>query len=106
MTQQITLGNFNPATNHVFARGSFNNWGNDNTATSPLPLTNNPAGPNTNLYTGIYTGPTGVEGGFIANYGSVQFYKYYIDLNSNWESPPQQSVDGSGNRPYNLLATN
>lgn len=106
MTQQIVLGNFIPGTSQVFARGSFNNWGNDNTATSPFPLTNNPAGPNTNLYTGVYLGPTGAEGGYAANHGSVQFYKYYIDTGSAWESPSAQSVDNSGNRVFNLLEAN
>ncbi len=105
MTQQIVLGNFIPGTSIVYARGSFNNWGNDNTATSPFPLTNNPAGPNTNLYTGVYQGPTGTEGGFAANHGSVQFYKYYIDTGGNWESPSVQSVDSTGNRVFNLLQT-
>src|ERR1035438_9622231 len=58
MTQQIALGNFVPGTDHAYARGSFNDWGNDATATSPFSLTNNPAATNTNLYTGVFVGPT------------------------------------------------
>jgi hypothetical protein len=103
MTQQIVLGNFIPGTSHVFARGSFNNWGNDASPTSPFPLTNNPAGPNTNLYTGTYYGPTGVEGGYVADHGSIQAYKYYIDTPEAWESPSAQSVDNTGNRRFNML---
>ncbi len=111
MTQQIALGSFHPGTDLVFARGSFNDWGNDNTTTSPFPLTNNPAAANTNLYTGIYMGPTGVEGGYIANYGSVQFYKYWYGTNSTdssgvYESIPSQDTDSSGNRVVNLLFVN
>ena len=107
VTQQITLGNFVPGTDHVFARGSFNNWGNDNTATSPFPLTNNPAAANTNLYTGVFLGPTYAEGGEIDNPGSPEHFKYYIDhANVGYETPSAQSVDGTGNRVYNLLQTN
>jgi hypothetical protein len=107
LTQQIALGNFTPGTSHVFARGSFNNWGNDNTATSPFPLTNNPAAPNTNLYTGEFLGPTYTEGGEIDNPGAPQHFKYYIDnAPVPYESPSPQSIDGTGNRVYNLLQAN
>jgi len=99
LTQQITLGNFTPGTDNVYARGSFNSWGS-------FPLTNNPAAANTNLYTGVFLGPTGVEGGQIDNPDAPEWYKYYIDRNSNWESPPAQSTDGTGNRVYNMLDTN
>ena len=74
LTQQITLGNFTPGTDNVFARGTFNNWG--NSPQVPFPLTNNPAAANTNLYTGVFLGPTGTEGGQIDNPDSPQWYKY------------------------------
>jgi hypothetical protein len=104
MTQQAVLGNFTPGTDHVFARGSFNNWG--NSPQSPFPLTNNPAAANTNLYTGVFLGLTGTEGGQSDNPNSPQHYKYYIDRGSNWESPPSQSTDGTQNRVYNMLEVN
>src|ERR1035437_1790378 len=104
MTQQITLGNFIPGTSSVYARGTCNNWG--NSPDSPFLLTNNPAAVNTNLYTGVFVGSTGVEGGQIDNHGSVEFYKYYIDTGATWESPSAQNTDASGNRIYNLLQTN
>lgn len=47
MTAQVQGATFNPATDTVWARGSFNGWGN-------FVLTNNPSGANTNLYTGTY----------------------------------------------------
>ncbi|MGD0261853.1 MAG: hypothetical protein ABSD29_18955 [Verrucomicrobiota bacterium] len=106
LTQQIVLGNFIPGTSHVYARGSFNDWGNDNTATSPFPLTNNPAAANTNLYTGVFIGPTGVEGGEIDNYGSIEYYKYYIDTGTAWDQPSAQNSDSGDNRAYNLLEIN
>lgn len=106
MTQQIALGTFIPGTSHVFARGSFNDWGNDATATSPFPLTNNPAAANTNLYTGVFLGPTYTEGGEIDNPGAPEFYKYYIDTGTDWDQPTAQNTDSSGNRVYNLLQAN
>jgi hypothetical protein len=107
MTTQIQLGNFNPGTDTVAARGSFNNWGNDNTPTSPFPLTNNPAAANTNLYTGVFLGPTGAEGGQIDNPDSPQHFKYWISTGSGvYESVPPQSTDSTGNRVYNLLDSN
>ena len=50
MTAQVQGATFVPATDTVYARGSFNGW----PATGGLVLTNNPAAANTNLYTGTY----------------------------------------------------
>src|SRR5215471_18935633 len=73
MTQQAILGTFIPGTSTVYGRGSFEGWGLD------FPLTNNPAGANTNLYSGIYS--------IADTNGTVEQYKFYIDTGSNWESP-------------------
>ena len=85
MTQQITLGAFIPGTSIVYGRGSFEGWGTD------FPLTNNPAGANTNLYTGTYniTDPA----------STVEQYKFFIDTGANWESP---SSTGGQNRQFTL----
>ena len=100
MTQQIVLGNFIPGTSQAYSRGSFNGWG-------TFPLTNNPAAANTNLYTGVYLGATGTEGGEIDNPGSPEHFKYAIGTaDAGYETPSAQSIDGSGNRVYNLLQTN
>ena len=50
MTAQVQGATFVPATDTVYARGSFNGW----PGTGGLVLTNNPAAANTNLYTGTY----------------------------------------------------
>ncbi|MBU6410399.1 MAG: hypothetical protein KGR98_08420 [Verrucomicrobia bacterium] len=47
MSVQVQGGSFNPATDTVSARGSFNGWG-------TFVLTNNPSSANTNLYTGAF----------------------------------------------------
>jgi hypothetical protein len=55
MTAQVQGGTFKPATDTVWARGSFNGWGN-------FVLTNNPSGSNTNLYTGMYNDTADANG--------------------------------------------
>jgi hypothetical protein len=50
MTAQVQGASFNPSTDTVYARGSFNGW----PAAAGLILTNNPSASNTNLYTGTY----------------------------------------------------
>jgi hypothetical protein len=91
MTQQTTLGNFIPGTSTVYVRGSYNGWGGTGTA-----MTNDPAG-NTNLYSMTVVGNPDVP-------GSPQFFKYYVDTGTDWETaPPMLNADGSGNRVYNLL---
>jgi hypothetical protein len=47
MTDAITSATFDPATQTVAARGTFNAW-------NPFALTNNPTGPYSNLWTGTY----------------------------------------------------
>src|SRR4029077_20552469 len=85
MTQQIVFGTFTPGTSVVYGRGSFEGWGLD------FPLTNNPAGANTNLYLGTYD---------IADAAStVEQYKFYIDTGANWENP---TSTGGNNRTFTL----
>jgi hypothetical protein len=84
----VAIGNasFNPLTQTVAARGSFSNW-------NPLPLTNNPAGPNPALYTGT----TNVVGGN----GTVLQYKYTIEPGAVYEPV---ALGGNHNRLVTLPA--
>ena len=78
---------FIPGTSHVFARGSFNGWGQG-------ALTNNPGASRlaTNLYSGTFHDTADAN-------GSTLQYKYYIDTGDNWESP---ASTGGGNRTATL----
>lgn len=73
MTSQVALGNFRPGTDLVEAAGTFqtNQW----TAgvSGGFQLTNNPAGANTNLYSGTYA-----DGNYA---GTWQQYKFVIVTN-------------------------
>ena len=90
LTQQIVMGHFIPGVSAISLRGSFNGWG---TTT----MTNDPTGPNTNLYSTVLA-VTDVP-------LSLQRFKYYIDSNDNWEDPAAINQDCTGNRFVNLLAT-
>ncbi len=71
MTAQVTAGTFTNGNGTVAAHGSFDGWG------SGVNLTNNPAGANTNLYTGT------ADDADDAN-GTVLIYKYV--LNGTYEN--------------------
>jgi hypothetical protein len=71
MTAQIQNNAFTPGVNVVNARGTFNGYG-------TYALTNNPAGVNTNLYSGTVNDTTDAN-------GSTMQYKYCID-GGGWES--------------------
>jgi hypothetical protein len=85
MSQQSVIGAFIPGTSTVYGRGSFEGWGTD------FPLTNNPAGANTNLYSGTYDVADAA--------GTVEQYKFYIDTGSNWENPTSTA---GNNRTFTL----
>jgi len=71
MSVQVGLGTFVPGANHVSARGTFNGWG-------ELVLTNNPSGPNTNVYSGTANDASNPNGG-------VETYKFYNSRNGQWD---------------------
>jgi len=71
MSVQVGLGTFVPGVNHVSARGTFNGWG-------ELSLTNDPAGLNTNLYSGTVNDTSNPNGG-------VETYKFYNSRNGQWD---------------------
>jgi hypothetical protein len=80
---QIALGNFNPTTDYVEARGSFNNdWA------GGFSLTNSPAAPN--IYTGVF-----VDTGDVI--GTAMSFKFVLN-GSTWES--------INNRSFTLASTN
>ena len=81
---QIALGNFDPATGFVEARGSFNNnWAGGFT------LTNSPD--NTNVYSGTWIDTTDVPGNSIG-------YQFVLN-GTTWET-------AVGNRAYTVTSTN
>ncbi len=76
MSAQIGAGNFNPATDLVEVRGSFNGWASGTT------MTNDPAQPH--LYSGTYTEAEMPP-------GAIREYKFvYVDIGyqAHWESLP------------------
>ena len=81
MTAQVILGNFDPSTGTVEVRGNFNGWG-----TPQILCTNNPAGPNTNIYTAVVTIADGI--------GVQEQYKFFasVPVNSGWETPANRTV--------------
>jgi hypothetical protein len=90
MSAQVLSGAFTPGVNNLEARGSFQNpqW------SGGFSMTNDPAGVNTNLFSGSYE---------VIGQPSAQFaYKYVWDA-STWESPVST---GGGDRHFNLLTTN
>src|SRR5262249_16411665 len=84
MGVQIALGNFDPATGIVEARGTFSRWG------GGFALTNSPDNPI--IYSGIWVDSSEMPGSTIQ-------YQYALNNGANWET----SV---GNRNYTLTTTN
>ena len=70
MQAQVEATNFNPNTDFVKVRGTFNSWG----ETDMFPDT-----VNTNVYTNVVVITDGV--------GSIQQYKFYSTSSIGWESP-------------------
>lgn len=75
MTAQVLNGNFDPTTGSVELRGNFNGWG-----TPQILCTNNPAAPNTNIYSVVVPLVDGV--------GAREQYKFWstVPVNSGWET--------------------
>ena len=85
MSVQVGNGTFVPGVNHVSARGTFNGWG-------EAWLTNNPAGPNTNLYTGTVNDTTNPN-------GDVETYKFYNSRNGQWDDGAVNNSGKNRRRP-------
>jgi hypothetical protein len=96
MTDAVTTGAFDPATQTVAARGTFDAW-------SPFALTNNPTGPNTNLWTGTYNVTSNVyNSATVSANGTVMSYKYTIEPGATYESV---YLGGTHNRLLALPST-
>ena len=80
MTEAIAIAAFDPATQTVAARGSFNGW-------DAVALTNNPAGSNPNLWTGTYNVTSNVYSGTtVSANGTVMSYKFHGQPGATYES--------------------
>lgn len=91
MSAKILTGAFVPGTTPIDVRGSFNGW-----SGGTNPLTNNPAAPNTNVYSTVITIIDGV--------GSVEAYKFTYDSGgTQWESPDPARGPTSGPNDYNRV---
>lgn len=95
MSSQISLGNFNPATDLVFVSGAFNGWG--GTGTNALALTNVPTyGGNTNIYYATNE--------FIGAPGSAAS-EYKFTSSAAVYSGSSGYEPRANNRTFNLLST-
>ena len=98
LAQQINVGAFDPSSSSVYARGTWNGW-----STTDV-MTNNPAILRTNqnglVTSNVYVCTSSVVG----SPGETMDFKYYIDLNNNYESPSAGTGDPSdhNNRFFNL----
>lgn len=92
----MSTAGLDPATQTVAARGTFNAW-------SPFALTNNPTGPNPNLWTGTYNVTSNVyNNATVSANGTVMSYKYTIETAATYETV---FLAGSHNRLLNLPST-
>lgn len=75
MTAQVLNGNFDPTVGTVEVRGNFNGWG-----TPQILCTNNPAAPNTNIYSVVVLLVDGI--------GAMEQYKFWssVPVNGGWET--------------------
>jgi hypothetical protein len=92
----MSTSGIDPATQTVAARGSFNGWG-------AVALTNNPSGPNPNLWTGTYNVTSNLYNGTtVSANGTVMSYKYTIEPGATYETV---FLGGNHNRLLNLPST-
>lgn len=93
MSQQVVLGNFNPATDTMTVNGSFNGWG-----TTAFALTNNPAIMVTNEPSGTITSNVWVGTFMVGGSPWQDFeYKYVIQPAGSYEGPGAANNDTQQN---------
>lgn len=92
MAQQINIGAFNPGTDTVYARGTFNSF------SQSLPMTNDPSIHRTNAFGAVTTDVWVAETNIECTAGSQVEYKFFIDNGNNWENPAIGDPDNSNNR--------
>ena len=98
LAQQINVGAFDPASSIVYPKGTFNGWGTFDAMTNdPTILRTNQNGLVTsNVYVNTYN--------ILGSPGQTMDFKFFIDKNSNYESPAAGTGDPSdyNNRFFNL----
>jgi hypothetical protein len=98
MAQQTNVGAFDVSSSLIYPKGTWNGWG------TPDAMTNDPTILRTNQYglvtSNVYVFTYSVTG----SPGQTMDFKYFIDLNSNYESPAPGTGDPSdnNNRFFNL----
>ena len=95
MTYQVQAGTFTNGVNLVYARGTFNAYGAGTNAPGFL-LTNNPAGINTNLYTGTYDDTVDTN-------GAQMQYKFYSSVTLPPDSNGYETTAAYNNNRVTLL---
>jgi hypothetical protein len=104
MAEEVLLGHFNPASDQLDIRGSFNGWAN-----SGAYLTNNPSIRVTNsggiittyAYTGTFPITTGAQIPGVPSTNAMMEWKAVEDLSSGtqaWENPGTANRDDANNR--------
>ncbi len=85
MTVQLLNGSFDPSTATVEVRGNFNSWG-----STQIVCTNNPAAPNTNIYSAV--------GRIVDGIGAPEQFKFWATglPNAGWETM-------ADNRPFKMI---
>jgi hypothetical protein len=101
MSEEIELGHFNPATDQLDIRGSFNGWGNtgDYLTNDPSIVVTNAGGVlTTNVYTLTIPITQGAEVPGVPATNAAMEWKAVEDPSGAWESPKYPNADDAGNR--------
>lgn len=105
MSEEIQLGHFNPSTDKLDVRGSFNGWGNSGAylALDPsIHVTNSGGVITANVYTLTLPITTGAQIPGTPATNAMMEWKAVEDISSsganNWESPGPANADDAGNR--------
>jgi hypothetical protein len=101
MSEEIQLGHFNPSTDQVDIRGSFNGWGNTGdylTNDSSIIVTNTGGILTTNVYTLTLPITQGAEVPGVPATNAAMEWKAVEDPSGAWESPQYPNSDDAGNR--------
>jgi hypothetical protein len=101
MSEEIQLGHFNPTTDQLDIRGSFNGWSNTGaflTNDPSLIVTNGGGILTTNVYTLTIPITQGAQVPGIPATNAAMEWKAVEDPSGAWESPQYPNSDDSGNR--------
>ena len=104
MEKEIQLGNFNPATDKVDVRGSFNSWVNSGaylTNDPSISVTNASGLVSSNVYTLTVAITNGAEISGVPATNAMMEWKAAEDISTgtvNWEMPGSSNADDAGNR--------